>query len=533
VQNGRVLLVPECADEPACLGAVEHDRRGLAVLEGAEPDERGLSGDSYLRAVLVRVDDQRRTELRHERGEGAARLRALLERARVVAEEKVDLAAAGEALDRGPLVRNGPVPVAIGSTRPDRKRATVGETAQATKTEACSARHVVQAEAERHKPGHRRAVAGRGERLGVVVVSVHEEKLEARAAQEGAGGAEEAAPFRLARQVAEVAERDERVAALLDGALDQTAEVASVAMHVAEDKQPAHSRRDYRARFCSRAEDSDGTVQPLRTRRSSRRHRRTADDENLHRLRRDETGGRHVPVQTRNRVRAQPSCPRASRRSGRRRTASEYSSRSARILSGDASSSGGCLPAATCSTSRRAGIEPPAVATIHRALRRNHLVAPQPPRRVKASKRFEREDCNERWQIDGTQVALAGGAPVWIVDCLDDHARFLLAAIAVDGPTGEAAWACFLAASAAYRLPRQLLSDNHLSFTGRLFGLTVAFERRLAEVGVELINAAPAHPQTLGKLERFHRTLKEWLQDEGPPTDLEHLQLQLDRFRAS
>jgi Integrase core domain len=77
-----------------------------------------------------------------------------------------------------------------------------------------------------------------------------------------------------------------------------------------------------------------------------------------------------------------------------------------------------------------------------------------------------------------------------------------------------------------------LLSDNHSSFTGRLYGFEVSFERRLAEVGVELINAAPAHPQTLGKLERFHRTLKEWLEDEGPAADLEHLQLLLDRFRT-
>ena len=81
-------------------------------------------------------------------------------------------------------------------------------------------------------------------------------------------------------------------------------------------------------------------------------------------------------------------------------------------------------------------------------------------------------------------------------------------------------------------MPRQLLSDNHSSFTGRLYGFEVAFERRLAEVGVELINVAPAHPQTLGKLERFHRTLKEWLEDEGPAADLEHLQLLLDRFRS-
>lgn len=180
---------------------------------------------------------------------------------------------------------------------------------------------------------------------------------------------------------------------------------------------------------------------------------------------------------------------------------------------------------------RLAGLEPPAVATIHRALRRNHLVAPQPARKPKARKRFERPVANDLWQIDATQVQLAEGERVWVVDVLDDHARFLLAAHACTAPTGEAAWACFVAASAAYGLPRQLLTDNHLSFTGRFYGITVEFERRLCGIGVQLINAAPAHPQTLGKLERFHRTLKDWLGDEGPPGDLEELQRLLERFR--
>jgi hypothetical protein len=51
--------VAERTGEPAGLGAVKHVRRGLAVLEGAEPDERGLSGGAYVRAVLVGVEDQR------------------------------------------------------------------------------------------------------------------------------------------------------------------------------------------------------------------------------------------------------------------------------------------------------------------------------------------------------------------------------------------------------------------------------------------------------------------------------------------
>jgi hypothetical protein len=173
----------------------------------------------------------------------------LLERARVVAEEEIDLAAVGEALEGGPLARDGPEPLATRSTRPDGKRATVGETAQATKTVASSSRQMVQAEAERHRAGRGSAGVGVGERerLGVVVISLDEQKLEAGPPEQGARRAEEAAPLRVVRQVAEVAERDERVAVLLDGALDQGAQVAPVAVQVTEGEQPAHSSRGYRA----------------------------------------------------------------------------------------------------------------------------------------------------------------------------------------------------------------------------------------------------------------------------------------------
>jgi len=181
---------------------------------------------------------------------------------------------------------------------------------------------------------------------------------------------------------------------------------------------------------------------------------------------------------------------------------------------------------------RRAGVDAPAISTVHQVLRRNHLVSPHPRRAPKADQRFERECPNDLWQIDASELTLGSGEKAWVIDCLDDHARFLLCALACASPTGEAAWRCFTSAAAEHGLPRQLLSDNGSIFTGRLLGVEVAFERRLAQIGVELINARPYHPQTLGKLERFHRTLKEWLCDEGPARDLDELQALLERFRV-
>lgn len=179
----------------------------------------------------------------------------------------------------------------------------------------------------------------------------------------------------------------------------------------------------------------------------------------------------------------------------------------------------------------RAGTEPPAVSTIHQALRRGGLVPTQPRRPRPALKRFEREVSNDLWQIDATEVRLASKHRAFVLDTIDDHSRYLLAALAATGPTVEAAWDCFEEAAGRYGLPRQVLSDNGMCFTGRLQGVEVAFERNLAELGVELICSGPYHPQTLGKLERFHKTLKLWLSDEGPAQDLAHLQELLDGFR--
>ena len=59
-----------------------------------------------------------------------------------------------------------------------------------------------------------------------------------------------------------------------------------------------------------------------------------------------------------------------------------------------------------------------------------------------------------------------------------------------------------------------------------------AFEYLLHALGIQQKNGHPGHPQTQGKIERFHRTLKDWLAAQPPAADLAALQAQLDAFRG-
>jgi transposase InsO family protein len=173
----------------------------------------------------------------------------------------------------------------------------------------------------------------------------------------------------------------------------------------------------------------------------------------------------------------------------------------------------------------------PAVSTVHAILRREGLIGEQPRRRQLAMKRFERPVPNDLWQIDATQVALADKSKAWIVDVLDDHARFAIAAKACKTATTAVAWDCMDEAIRTHGAPRQVISDNGLSFTGRRHQREVLFEKNLKALGIQPLTSKPRHPQTCGKLERFHQTMKDWLSDQPPAQTVEDLQALIDEFR--
>ena len=168
----------------------------------------------------------------------------------------------------------------------------------------------------------------------------------------------------------------------------------------------------------------------------------------------------------------------------------------------------------------------PSEATIWRVLRARGLIVAEPAKAPKhAGTRFVASRANECWQVDDTTWSLADGTEVKILNVIDDHSRLLVASVAAFSVTGAFALSVFAAAAAILGWPARFLSDNAKAFRHVLADA-------LAELGIASRHSRARHPQTNGKVERFHQTLKRWLAKQPAAETLEELQAQLDVFRA-
>lgn len=175
----------------------------------------------------------------------------------------------------------------------------------------------------------------------------------------------------------------------------------------------------------------------------------------------------------------------------------------------------------------------PSVATIWRILQRHGEIIPQPQKRPKSSFiRFEAALPNEMWQGDTTHWRLADGGDVEILNYLDDHSRLLVASVVFRTVKGADVVQVFYDAAQEHGFPASLLTDNGAVFTGASRKGKVLLESTLDDLGIVFKHSTPYHPQTCGKVERFHQTLKRYLAKQAPALSLAQLQLQLDTFRA-
>jgi transposase InsO family protein len=181
---------------------------------------------------------------------------------------------------------------------------------------------------------------------------------------------------------------------------------------------------------------------------------------------------------------------------------------------------------------RQEGLHVPSTSTIRRILHAAGLITPQPRKRPRSSyHRFEAAQPNECWQSDFTHWQLADGTDIEILNWLDDHSRLLLACTAHSRVTGPTVVTSFATVINEYGLPAATLTDNGSVYTSRFTGGRNAFEYLLNDLHIRQKNGHPGHPQTQGKIERFHQTLKRWLAPRPLPATLADLQQQLDTFR--
>jgi len=175
----------------------------------------------------------------------------------------------------------------------------------------------------------------------------------------------------------------------------------------------------------------------------------------------------------------------------------------------------------------------PSVSTIWRVLRRRGLVTPQPHKRPRSSWiRFEAHLPNECWQSDVTHWRLADGSEVEIVNFIDDHSRLAVGSRVLPVATAPKVLEVFRDAGARWGLPAALLTDNGCVYTTWHRGGPNVMQTELLALGIDYRHSRPYHPQTCGKVERFHQTMKAFLAKQPPAGSIGELQRQVGRFVA-
>ncbi len=126
-----------------------------------------------------------------------------------------------------------------------------------------------------------------------------------------------------------------------------------------------------------------------------------------------------------------------------------------------------------------------------------------------------------------THWHLEDATPVEIVTFLDDHSRMVLGIRAFPTTTMNNVRRLFAATCERYGTPASVLTDNGAIYNAGARGGRTGFESDLITAGVLYKHSRPYHPQTCGKVERWHRTLKKFLA-KRPAHTLGELQLVLE-----
>ena len=170
-------------------------------------------------------------------------------------------------------------------------------------------------------------------------------------------------------------------------------------------------------------------------------------------------------------------------------------------------------------------------ATVDRVIARNGLIREQDMQQP-ATRRFERNEPNELWQMDFKGEYRLPTGTCWPLSIIDDCSRFSIGLFGLHTPDSEQVTDRLIRSFQAYGLPQAILMDHGTPWYANSH--PTGFSRILVllrKQGVRPIFSRISHPQTQGKVERFHRTLSRHMKWRGVPQEFDGLCVALENFR--
>lgn len=178
----------------------------------------------------------------------------------------------------------------------------------------------------------------------------------------------------------------------------------------------------------------------------------------------------------------------------------------------------------------REGFKLPCVKTVNNILNRYGCIAPEESGKRKAFVRFEKEHCNDMWQTDFKgEFKMSDQKYCYPLNIFDDRSRFLIKTLPCLG-TANVVIPAFRSAFEEFGMPNSVLSDNGTQFAGFRQGYT-QFEKWLMNHDILPIHGRIKHPQTQGKIERFHRSMKDELLKYTEIRDIADAEIQFQKWR--
>ena len=174
----------------------------------------------------------------------------------------------------------------------------------------------------------------------------------------------------------------------------------------------------------------------------------------------------------------------------------------------------------------------PAPSTVTAILARHGLLDPEESRKHTPYQRFEMDHPNDLWQMDFKgYFHFRNGQRCYPLTVLDDHSRFLLGLRACSNQTKETVQAQVTTLFREFGLPARMLMDNGSPWGGSPEFPYTRLTVWLLRLGIKVCHGRPYHPQTQGKNERLHRTLKLELLNSSFFDTLDECQHSFDRWR--